>query len=1185
MGASESCVRLCMELRGNINHEKPPRQRHHSTPMETKSMKLYTKLLLAMIVTVLPISSLLSQGLTGQIGSSIQDQTGGVLRNIPVTLENSETKQQRTTNTNGSGEFVFSEILPGVYSISASIPGFKSFRIDGLNLSATQRLALKPIVLAIGNTNQQVSVTSDAPSVETQSSERSGLITAQQITELPTIGRNVLSLLSLVPGVISTSTFESPASGSLDNIKINGSRGQSISLLLDGVPTMDTGNQSGAPLLPGLDSIGEVKVLTSNYQAEYGRSYGGLITINTKSGSSVFHGGGYYFFRNEALNANNFFAKRAGTLRPRYRYNFPGYYVGGPVYIPKLLPRNDKLFFFFSQEFLPVTSPNALVRGTVPTALERLGDFSQSLDTNGVLIPVINPDTQSPFPNNRIPSSRFSAAGQALLNYFPLPNAVDPNRTFNEVLQSTTNSPYRFETIRLDYNINASNQAYVRWNHTRNSSAGLQNGFGDSGYPHFFLTSNSPAMGLVGTYIHTFSSTLVNEATAGYSHFDQFQEIDQASAASNNRTNAGVNIAQFYPVNNSLNLLPNTSFGGVQNPLNINYEQRFPFTGADTDSVYSDNLSDLYRKHNFKVGVYVEHVARDGTAYSPLNSFNGTVDFSRDSNNPYDTNYAYSNALLGSIDTYTEASTRPVADDRYTSIEWFAQDNWRVTKKLTLDLGVRFYLIGPTNQGNGQQIAGFVPSLYNASQAPSLIQPTLNSSGQRVGYNPATGQQVSAVLIGSLAPGSGTFFQGMQTYNGSIQKRDGVHSLPRIGLSYDPFGDGKTAIRAGFGIFPGRVADDRGGDFLTQPPVQQRISIFYTTISQLAGTPAIISPTSVLGIQPVFVPPTTYNYSLGVQRDTGFKTVVSAAYVGGVSRHLLQQNNLNGVAYGSQFTSAGADPTRPGQFLPINFLRPIKGFQDVLFETFSGTANYNSLQVSANRRATGRLSYGMTWTYSKAMDLTDTDQGAVLNPFINPRIRNYGKAGFDRTHDVVLNYDYRVPGWQKNWITSALLGSWESSGILSFISGTPFGISYSDTSTTNITGGGGAGVDSRVDVVGDPRLSRGDRTNTHAFNTAAIARPQAGTFGVGDAKKDVFRGPGIENVDLTLLKNFPLGKTKERNVQFRIEAYNALNHTQFTAIDTGARFSGGGQQINGSFGSYTAAANPRRMQLGIKFAF
>jgi hypothetical protein len=1140
---------------------------------------------LFLVLFVVSGISALGQGLTGQIGSSLQDSSGAVLPKIPVTLVNRSTSQIRKTVTNSEGAFVFAEVLPGTYTLSVSAPGFKIYEQNGIVLTATERKALPPITLVIGNTTETVTVSSNVATVETQSSERSGLITNQQVTELPTLGRNVLSLLSLIPGVIQPDSFDSPSSGSLGDIRINGSRGQSISLLLDGIPTMDTGNQSGTPQIPSLESIGEVKVLTSNYQAEYGRSYGGLILLTTKAGTSNLHGGAYYFFRNEGMNANSFFNKRSGTPRPRYRYNFPGYYIGGPIYIPILFPRRDKLFFFFSQEFLPVTSPNGLVRGTVPTQLERQGDFSQSVDTNGTVIPVIDPMTGTQFPGNVIPSTRFSGAGQALLNYYPLPNAVDPNHTFNEVLQSTQNNQYRFETVRIDYNINAQNQVYGRWNHSLNNTAGLQTWSGDSGWPHFFVQANSPAMGLVGTYLHSFSPTLVNETTVGFSHFSQFQQVNAASAASNNRNNAGVTIPQFYPKNNPYNLLPNTIFGGVQNPLNISYESRFPFTGDNTDTVYSDNLSKVLRAHNLKAGFYIERVARDGTAYSPLNSFNGTVDFSRDSNNPYDSNYAYSNALLGSIDNYSESNSRPVANDRYTTFEWFVQDNWRATKRLTLDLGVRFYVIGPTNQGNGQLLAGFVPSSFNPSNAPALIQPRLNGSGQRVGYNPSTGEIVPAVLIGSLAPGSGQFYDGMQTFKGRILKNSGVHALPRLGLAYDPFGDGKTAIRVGFGMYPGRVADDRGGDFLSQPPVQQRLSIFDTTISQLSPSSIITSPPSVLGIQPVFTPPITYNYSLGIQREVGFKTVVSAAYVGAASRHLMQQTNLNAVPYGAQFTAAGADPTRPGQYLPLDFLRPLSGYEDVLYESFTGTANYNSLQVTAERRFTNRLTYGVAWTWSKAMDLTDDDQDGALNPFISPRIRNYGKSGFDRTHDVVTNYDYKLPRLDMvPWAVRSFLGGWESSGIISLVSGVPLGISYSSTTTTNITGGGGSGVDSRVNIIGDPRVSRWSRTNTHTFNTDAIAEPAPGTFGIGNAKKDIFRGPGIENVDMTLMKNIALGHA-ERNLQLRLEGYNVLNHTQFTSVDTAARFDAAGKQVNGDLGAYTGAGNPRRLQLGVKFSF
>jgi hypothetical protein len=272
--------------------------------------------------------------------------------------------------------------------------------------------------------------------------------------------------------------------------------------------------------------------------------------------------------------------------------------------------------------------------------------------------------------------------------------------------------------------------------------------------------------------------------------------------------------------------------------------------------------------------------------------------------------------------------------------------------------------------------------------------------------------------------------------------------------------------------------------------------------------------------------------------------------------------------------------------LPLDFARPLSGYEDVLYETFGQDSNYNSMQTTV-QRSSQRLTYGPTWTWSKSMDEEDGEQDPV-NPFINPRIRNYGESGSDRTHNVSINYDYNLPGFKNERILNSIIGNWETSGILAFLSGTPTGVSFGEVNVSNITYGGGAGVDSRVDVIGNPNLGKGQRTFSRAFNTVDIVMPNPITdpYGIGDANKDVFRGPGIENTDLALFKNIPWGDKVTRTMQFRIEAYNALNHTQFNSVKTSALFNPTiGAQTNTAFGSYNGAQNPRRLQLGFKISF
>ena len=406
------------------------------------------------------------QGLTGQVSGSVHDPPGKPSWGASVALVNAETGQSREANTNASGDFVFTEVLPGTFNLQAGMQGFKKFEQRGISLSASERLVLNPIGLEIGEVSDTVTVEATTPQLQTESSERSGLVDARQLGELSLKGRDYMGTLQLLPGVVDVNSTnrEAPGSSTLQGLFFNGTRQGALSLTLDGIFCMDTGGGTGPYFEPSIDAVAEVKVLLTNYQAEYGRSSGGMITTVTKSGSRDFHGGAYYYFRNEDLNANEFFNNRQGIARPLYRYNYPGYTVGGPVLIPGtgFNKDRDKLFFFWSEEFLKRDYPTNVSFQTFPTALERQGNFSQSLDQNGKLIVVKDPLTNAAFPGNIVPASRIDPNGQGLLSVFPLPNTVDPTHTYNYVFQSDIQQPRNDQVLRIDWNISPQTQFYAR---------------------------------------------------------------------------------------------------------------------------------------------------------------------------------------------------------------------------------------------------------------------------------------------------------------------------------------------------------------------------------------------------------------------------------------------------------------------------------------------------------------------------------------------------------------------------------------------------------------------------------------------------------------------------------------------------------------------------------------------------
>jgi hypothetical protein len=694
-----------------------------------------------------------AQGLTGQISGILTDPNGGVVPNAKIEVINEETARVVTASSDDAGNFVVPQLLSGTYTLIVTASGFKRFEQKGIVLTANDRVAVWRIALEVGDVNQTVTITAEAALVQTNSAERAGLISEEQIQHIALKGRDYMGLVKLLPGVVDTANREASGWNNLVGVTVNGSRGGTLNLTLDGVSSLDTGSQLGPYLAPGLDAIGEVKVLLTNYQAEYGRSSGGTINVVIKNGTRDFHGGGFYFKRHEQFNANEFFNNLRNQPKPRYRFNYWGGNIGGPVIIPGtgFNKNRDKLFFFWSQEYLPRRYPTRQGTITYPTALERAGDFSQSFDTNGRLIPVRDPqktgactltDTTACFPGNKIPANRIDANGQKLLSIFPLPNFNNPANTFNNVFQSQVDQPRREEILRMDWNISSKTTFYAR---------GIQNYEAFKGDFNFVLASNVwpqfpikyqiESRGLVSTLIHSFAPTLTNEFTFGINRALQtVNPLNQEGIDRNDRVKLGLSLPQFYPVANPLRLVPNATFGGISSAPQLNIEQRFPFFGTNNIWNYSDNISWIKGAHNVKAGFYFEYTTRNAARAA---AFNGTFNFDRNVNNPLDTNHPFANALIGSVNSYAEANNKLDGHARYRNIEWFAQDNWKMTRRFTVDAGIRFYYIEPT-YSEGDSLVFFDKSLYDPSKQPALMTPhclTANpcTGANRVARNPITG--------------------------------------------------------------------------------------------------------------------------------------------------------------------------------------------------------------------------------------------------------------------------------------------------------------------------------------------------------------------------------------------------------------------------------------------------------------
>ena len=1120
-----------------------------------------------------------AQTVSGSVTGIAIDPSSLPIAGATVTLTSSDTGVKTVQKTGSSGDFTFAAVLPGKYAVMVEMTGFKKVEKTDLNVTAAERLSAGEFKLPVGDIADAVTVDASGTPVQTTTEDRSAVLTSAQLSELMARGRDFLSLLRVMPGVVPSS--DSDAIGT--RTAYPNAQGMRISyptVAIDGVSNNDLGSSQTTPTPINMDAVGEVKVLMNNYQAEYGRTAGVQVQAVTRAGTNQYHGTGYYYKRNEEFNANNFFSNRAGTPIPRYRFNTWGGNLGGPVYIPHLVTKKDKLFFFYSQEYLPTSTPQSIVNVTVPTQAQRNGDYS------AISTVLKDPSTGNPVPGNIISPNRIDPNGQKLLSVFPLPNQLNTaitkgayNYTFQEVIPATRNN----EVYRVDYNIDDKTRLYVRGLNFRLHQSGYNIGGGGSGAPWGELKTTNIFSddGGVVNLTRTFNPTTVNEFSFGVHHSQQLiVPFDQAAVSALSKTALGITLPQFYPQLNPLNLIPWATFGGITNAASFTWDSRFPTKSDDTIFDLTNNVTKVVGLHTLKAGIYYERVRY----YSGARGTNwGQFDFSSDSSNPLDTGYAYANAIFGVFRSYQESNTRVETNGRGNTLDWFVQDSWKVSRRLTLDLGMRFSWYTPYSDKHNQD-SSFEPNVYNRAQAPRLYYPTL-VGGKRVGIDLVTGTTVPALLIGAFVPGTGNTANGMVQegtagYPGGMMDHQGIMFAPRVGFAYDVFGNGKTAIRGGFGLVHNERERVMLLDIAQTPPIQYTPVIYYSAFNTLQTSTGNLAPSSTAGLSLAGNVPSVYNFSLGVQRDLGFKTTLDVAYVGALGRHLLQERNLNTLPYGAHFLAANQDSTT-GKPLPDTFLEPYFGYSSIQEDEFASNSSYHSLQVQVNRRFSKGLQIGGAWTWSKSMDYVSNDFAAVAD-VVPIKIWNYGKSDFDRTHIVQINWLWDVPGITrlvKNKVAGAIGDNWQLSGVASFISGAPSGIGLSTTNGLDIPGGGD-GV--RPLVLSNPIIPKGQRTMLQYFNTSVFAIPAIGT--PGDAPRDVVRGPGTNNFDMTVFKNF-LIKEKVR-LQLRFEAYNAFNHTQFSGMNTTAQFNPAtGQQVNAAFGTLTSARGSRVGQASVRINF
>ena len=1184
---------------------------------------------------------------TASITGTVTDPSGAAIPNAQVALKNPEHGVNRTGTSNGSGDFLFASLPIGSYDLIVTAAGFKKYEAKGVILRVADKARVN-VAMQVGTISTEVVVQgSEVAQVETQSSDLGGTVTGKEITQLELNGRNFTQLITLVPGVTNQSGQDEAQVGVNGNVafSVNGGRTEYNNWEMDGGDALDNGSNTSLNVYPSIDAIAEFKVETSNYGAQYGRNGSGTVEIETKSGTSHFHGDLYEFVRNDMFNATQYFLPNV----PAYKKNDFGFTIGGPIYIPGHYNKDkQKTFFFWSEEWRRDIVPSGFSVTTVPSALDRTGNFSDICASSPgdcpvepqVLDGVPNPNAGQPFPGNQVPiNPSDTVTVNALENLIPSPN-VGTNQWLQDPSLPTH---WREELFRIDHNVNDKVRASFRYIHDSWSQIYptplWTNG---TSFPTVETNFVGPGVSMVARLTASASPTLLNEFVASYTT----DHIVLNLVGPNWQRPQGMTLGVFQ--NGFGGKVSGISLnGGIFNGINEDpgYIPNGPLNSNPTYT-YKDNVTKIVGKHNLQFGGYFV-AAQKNEVPQPGVSTNGILSYST-SDSLVTTGNAFADLLLGNVQQYQQEESAIKTYNRYKIFEPYFQDDWHATSRLTLNLGLRVSMFG-TYREIHHNAWNFDPYHYihgaSFTNASDFVEGTI------------TNPQYNGWVQCGVTPG----------VQAGCMKGHLFNPAPRLGFAFDPKGDGKWAIRGGYGIFFEHTnqGEANAGTLeqynpLTQTATVSNISGYANVNPSALGTTT--TPLTFVSIPTKAIWPYMQQWHFDIEHDIAKNTVATVSYVGSAGVHLTRQFELNEV----QPVSAAQNPYGPGQLItaddcnsvsidpvtaqatatanvdtgnPVTTTgswannlavacgnvadpyRPFNGIGSITRKEDTANSNYNALEVAV-RHSIGGLQLNLAYTYSHSID-NSSDAGDVgaFNSYNLSLFR--ASSNFDQRHVFNIGYVYDLPLFKGSSLCHKLLGGWQWSGITIIQTGTPFSIYNAGGSTANggsVPGdnaGGGSGVASSgsswPDIVGNPKAGipqtlAGNNFGPFYFNPSVFVAPQGLTF--GDAGRNILNNPARTNFDMALLKHFAI--TETRYFEFRAEAFNVFNHTEYSWLggDAGSAANNagfgtasssigcyGGANNNAgdpscifpgsgvAFGQAAAAHLPRILQFALKFIF